>query len=155
METAGDSTITEEIRSMIGTESGPQTYKIERSTIEKFADVIDDTNPLWRDKAYAKKRGFTDIIAPPTFLVNLYRLKQDEWALSVKCPLSRVLAGGSEMESFQPVMPGDLITVTGKLIQAYERDGKAGKLLFLIFERNYKNQIGELVTKVRQAFIRH
>lgn len=154
MEPDRDSSITEEIRSMIGIELGPKTYKIDQSMITKFTDVTGDPNHLWADKGYARERGYDDAVVPPTFLINFFSLDQDEWARLVKCPLPTVLAGGSEVEHFIPVVVGDSITVTGKLADVQEKMGKNGKLLFLIFERTYKNHRGELVTKVRQTFIR-
>ena len=152
---AENSVVTKEIQEMIGVEIGPVTYQIEDWVIREFAEVIDDSNPLWTDSEYAQKKGFKNIVAPQTFLLNYLNLDQDEWARLVRCPLPNVLAGGSESEYFLPVVVGDHITVTGKLVDAREREGKGGKLLFLIFERTYKNQQGELVTRARQTFIRY
>lgn len=154
MKQDNDSAITEEIRSMIGIELGPKTDKIDKSMITKFTDVIDDPNHLWTDRRYAKKRGYSNAVVAPTFLINFFSLDQDEWARLVKCQLPNVLAGGSEVEHFIPVVIGDSVTVTGKLADVQEKMGKSGRLLFLIFERTYKNHRGELVTKVRQTFIR-
>jgi acyl dehydratase len=152
---AENSVITREIRDMIGVEAGPVTYQVEDWMIRRFADVIDDPNPLWVDREYAQKKGFKDIVAPQTFLLNYFNLDQDEWARLVKCPLPNILAGGSETECFLPVSAGEHVTVSGKLVEAKEREGKGGKLLFLIFERSYINQHGELVTRARQTFVRH
>jgi len=152
---AENSVITKEIQEMISIEIGPVTYQIEDWMIREFAEVIDDSNPLWTDSEYAQKKGFKNIVAPQTFLLNYLNLDQDEWARLVRCPLPNVLAGGSESEYFLPVIVGEHITVTGKLVDAREREGKGGKLLFLIFERTYKNQQGELVTRARQTFIRY
>lgn len=149
------SVISEEIRSMIGVELGPKTYKIEQSMITKFTDVIDDPNPLWSDSGYAREKGYDNALVPPTFLINFFSLDQDDWAWQVNCPLPKVLAGGSEVEYFNHVVVGDSITVTGKLVDVQEKMGKGGKLLFLIFERTYKNQRGELVIRVRQTSIRY
>ena len=150
-----NSVITKEIRDMIDVEKGPFTYQVEDWMIKKFAEVIDDPNPLWVDREYAQKKGFKDIVAPQTFLLNYFNLDQDEWARLVECPLPHILAGGSETECILPVIAGEQITVSGRLVDAKEREGKGGKLLFLIFERSYKNQRGELVIRARQTFIRH
>ena len=150
------SAITEEIRAMLDIEVGPRTYKIEKWMLKKFADVIDDPNPLWQDEVYARKTNYRGIIASPTFVANFCKLdEQEEWFSSVKCPLTRILAGGCEIENFQPVMPGDLISVTGKLVDLQERKGKSGNLLFFTFERTYKNPKEEVVTKLRWTLIRH
>jgi len=150
-----NSVITKEVQEMIGVELGPVTYQIEDWMLKKFAEVADDPNPLWVDREYAQKKGFKDVVVPPAFLLNYFTLEQDEWARLVSCPLPHVLAGGSETEYFLPVVAGEHITVTGKLVDVKEREGKGGKLLFMTFERTYKNQQGEPVSKARQTFIRH
>ena len=150
-----EAVFTPEIRSMMGVEIGPKKYKITKKIIQTFAEVIDDPNPLWRDKRHAIKQRYNDIISPPTFLVNFLDLDQPEQARLVYCPLPNVLAGGSEVEHFISVVAQDTITVTGKLIDVQEKQGRGGKLLFLIFERIYKNQQGETVTRARQTFIRY
>ena len=152
---ADNSVITKEIQDMIGVEIGPVTYQIEDWMIKRFVDIIEDPNPLWVDKEFAQKKGYENIVVPPTFIINFLNLDQDEWARLVQCPLPNILAGGSETEYFLPVIVGEHITVTGKLVNAQERDGKSGKLLFLVLERIYKNQRGEPVTRAQQTFIRH
>jgi hypothetical protein len=72
----------------------------------------------------------------------------------VNCPLRGVIAGGSLLENYKTVMAGDTIVVTGKLMDAYERDGRAGKLVFLVFERSYKNEKNVLLARMQHTFIR-
>ena len=50
------SLITEEMRKAIGVESAPVVVDIEKDTIRRVADAIDDQNPLWRDEEFAKKK---------------------------------------------------------------------------------------------------
>jgi acyl dehydratase len=152
---ATEGVLTPEIQSMIGLEIGPQRYRITRKIIQKFAEVIGDPNPLWRDKQHAIKQRYDDIVSPPTLLANLFDLNQAEQARLVRCPLPNILAGGSEVEHFIPVVAKDSITVTGKLIEVQEKPGRGGKLLFLIFERICKNQRGETVARAQQTFIRY
>ena len=147
--------VTPEIRSMIGVETKPREYTITREVISKFTEATGDPNPLWLDKEYAKKAGYDDVVTPPAFLTNLFDLEQPEQARLLQCPLPHTLAGGCETEHFIPVVAQERITITGSLIEAREKQGKAGKLLFLIFERIYKNQRGETVARARQTFIRY
>jgi acyl dehydratase len=43
-------------------------YEVSRELIRKFADAIGDPDPLYRDPAAARARGYADVLAPPTFL---------------------------------------------------------------------------------------
>lgn len=149
------SVITEEMRSMLGVEVGPQVYEIEKGMIRKFVEAVDDPNLLWQDEAYAKKARYGSIVCPPTFLMAMELTEQVTWVKSVKCPLKGLLNGGNEFEYYQPIRPGDIILVTGKLVDLQEKEGKAGKIVIMITEQTYTNQRGEVVAKGRNTFIRN
>ena len=147
-----DSLITEEIRGKLGVEGEPRVYEIEKGVIRRFVQAIDDPNPLWQDEEYAKKSKHGSIIAPPTF-IPIVGNEQFQSQLVSLLPESK-LHGGTELECYQPVRPGDTITVTTKIADVREREGKRmGKMVFVTFEVTYKNQRQELVAKCRQALI--
>jgi acyl dehydratase len=60
-------------------------------------------------------------------------------------PGSRGLNGGQRSLYFAPIRPGDAITCSATLVDAYEKDGRLGTMLFLIDESRWTNQRGELV----------
>ena len=153
-EAGSESVITEEMRSMLGVEVGPQVFEIEKGMIKKFAEAVDDPNPLYRDERYAKKARYGSIVAPPGFLMVTVLMEQVMWAMSVKCPLKGFLNGGNEFEYYKPIKPGDIISVTGKLVDLKERQAKAGKMLIMVGEQTQTNQQGQVVAKVRHTFIR-
>ncbi len=140
---AETSAITDEIKNLLNVEFGPEVYDIEKGMVSKFAAAIDDPNPLWQK------------IAPPTFptALELNNLFQAVW--TVKCPLSRFLNGGNELEYYQPIKIGDTISVTGKLADVRERQGRTGGMLFMNMELTYKNQKGEVVVRGRNTIIRY
>lgn len=153
----GSSAITDEMRSMLGVEVGPEVYEIEKGMIKKFAVAMDDSNPLWQNEEYAKNTKYGGIIAPSTFVMSYCHLpKQEDWIMSVKGPFSRLVNGGCAIENYQVVRPGDVISVTGKLIELNEREGKKfGSMIVVIFERVFKNQRGETVAKGQLTFIKY
>ena len=69
--------------------------------------------------------------------------------------LQRVLDGGSAWEYFEPVRPGDQITMVRRLESLNERDGKLGKMLLAVYLVEYTNQSGKLVATQRSTIIRH
>ena len=135
--------ITDELKNLLNVEFGPEVQDIEKGMVKKFADAIDDPNPLWRK------------IAPPTFPAALRLEELSQRILMAECPLSRHLNGGNELEYYQPINIGDALSVTGKLVSLRERAGKMGKLLFMVVELTYRNQRGEEVVKVRHNYIRY
>jgi len=151
-----ETVITEELKNMVGIEGEPDVFEVEKGHIRRFAQAIGDPNPLWQDETYANKSGHGGIIAPPTFLFSQVvdnRSKSISRLLKMS-PLPRHLNGGTEVECYNPAMPGDVITSRAKLIDLYEKQGKTEKLLFMVIEQTYTNQRGELVAKGRRTFIK-
>lgn len=145
-----DSVITDEMRAAIGLESEPITTEIEKGAILKFARAIGDDNPLYSDEVAARASRFGGIIAPPTFLrsVRAPRPPRD-----FRSQFSAGLDGGSEWIYFEPVRPGDRITVTARIADFSERKGRLGIMLFTIRETVYANQFGKTVAIQRSTGI--
>ncbi len=151
-----DSVITDEMRSMIGVESEPSIFEIEKGAIRRWVEAIGDPNPLYHDEEYAKKTKYAGIIAPPGFLYNYaYPVKVGKPAPHVKSPFWRGLDGGEEYEFFKPVRAGEVVTATAKLVDLYERQGRLGigKMLFQVEEITHRNQSGEVLAKTRKTNI--
>lgn len=60
-------------------------------------------------------------------------------------PGTRGLNGGQRNDYFAPIRPGDVITCIATLVDAYEKEGRLGTMMFLIDESRLTNQRGELV----------
>ncbi len=142
--------VTDEVKKLIGAESQPLTFEIERGAIRRFAEAIDDPNPLFNDEQAARRTRFGGMIAPPTFMRSL-----GIEFLEVKVPANRALDGGSEWEYFVPVRPGDRITVVSKVADIRETEGRLGPMVFIVAETRYTNQSGELCVIQRTTTIRY
>ena len=144
------SVITKEMQNSIGVESYPQTYDVEKGSIRKFVEAIEDPNPIYKDENIACESGYVGIIAPPTFL----RSMEPGTAKSpIRMPYTEMLDGGSEWKYFEPVHPGDKITVTSKIVDLKERTGKLGPMLFKIDETKYINQLNQIVARQTNTLI--
>jgi acyl dehydratase len=150
----GESAITAEIKSMLGVEAEPLMEEVEKGHIKRFAEAMGDPNPLWQDQEYAGKSRYRGIIAPPTFLLDLALKPIVPKLMQLKCPLTRHLYGGMDMEFLKPMRPGDVITARSKLSDVYEKEGRGEKLLFMVIGVSYTNQRGELVAKGNHTFIK-
>lgn len=151
-----DTLNTEELRGKIGIDWEPVVCNIEKGMIQRFAQAIDDPNPLWQDEEYARRSRYGSIIAPPTFIQTVgWDQFEKQFQLQVAPLLSGGrLNGGVELEYYQPVRPGDTITVITKIADVRERQGKKmGKMVFVTFEKTYKNQTQEPIAKCRQIAI--
>jgi len=132
----------EKLKAKVGVRWQPREYPIEGEMIRRFARAVGDTNPLWQDGA----------IAPPAFTLSIgfEQFVDDLMALT---PFNTVLMASTEIESYQPIKLGDVITVVFKISNLRERKGQMGQMAFMTFESSYKNREGELVAKCRQMVI--
>lgn len=145
-----DSVITEEMKNAIGVESEPSIYEIEKEPIRRFAESIGDPNPLYRDEAYAKEKGYRGLVAPPAFIGQYaFPVKWGRPKATFKMPFIRNLNGGSEYEFLAEICSGDVISATTKVSDIRERDGSMGKMLIIVRETTYTNQDGDVVAKSR------
>lgn len=153
----------EEITKLVGKSEQVKIFEVEKGAIRKFADAIDDQNPLYRDEEYARNSRYGSIIAPPGFFGW-----PTQWTRGDPFPseatgdirralartgYSRILDGRIEYEFFCPVRAGDTLTASSMIKDIVEREGKTGKTAFVITETTYTNQNGDLVAKVRQTSI--
>ena len=140
------SVITQQMRDAIGVESTPVTYDVEKGAIVKFAQAIGDSNPAFNDEVAARRSRYGGLVAPPTFLRSMI---PGPPRAEVRSPYPAVLDGGSDWEYFEPVRAGDRITVTLKITDIFEREGRLGSMLFIIRETTYVNQFGAVMATQR------
>lgn len=147
-------TIPEAAMAMIGQETGAgEPFEIEKGLIRRFAEAIKDTNPLYVDESYARSQGYERIPAPPSLL--LYNMRSgSERDFNIPLPVGRRVKAGDEVEILAPVMAGDTITANTKIADIYEKDGRTGKMIFVITETTYTNQHGHAVMRSRASVIK-
>ena len=141
-----DTVITQEMRDAVGVESEPATHLVEAGAIIKFSQAIGDPNPIFNDEGTARESRYGGLIAPPTFLRSM---GPGPMKAQVRSPYPANLDGGSEWEYFEPVRSGDRITVTVKVVDISERQGRLGKMVFIVRETRYVNQLGKTVATQR------
>lgn len=153
------SAITDELRSMIGMTTEPVIHEVERGAIRRYAEAIDDPNPLFRDVEYARGTKYGELICPPGFFGwaikggGVMELLGTVGAAVMRAGMPRILDGGVDYEFLLPIRAGDTLTSTGKFVDIREREGRSGKMLVLTLENTFLNQNGDLVAKARQNII--
>lgn len=145
--------ITQEFMKLVGVEAEPEVWEVEKGHIRSFAQAIGDPNPLWQDEPYARNTRHGGIIAPPFYRVDVGLVKLVD-RLTAMCPDKANINGGTELEWYGPMRPGDTITTVAKLADVKEKTGKSGLMIFLTVEVTYTNQRGELVARCRNTFVR-
>ncbi len=154
----------EEVTKFIGQPTGEATYEVEKGAITRFAEAVGDPNPIYWDEEYAKKSKYGSIIAPPGFFGWPVRRPRSADAPDViagarggpnlaAAGYPRVLDGGTEYDFVKPIRAGDTLTAASMIKDIVEREGRTGKMAFLIRETTYTNQDGEVVARARGTSI--
>ena len=146
-------TLTEEMRQeAIGVQSAPITIEVEKGAIIRFAESIEDPNPLWNDENAARKSRYGGLIASPTFLRSM---RPERPQIPFPIPFTRLLDGGIQWEYFEPVRPGDRITAIARIENLSPRSGRLGPMLFVVNSISYTNQFREVVATELNTIIRY
>ncbi|MDG1946070.1 MAG: MaoC family dehydratase N-terminal domain-containing protein [Halioglobus sp.] len=128
--------------------------------IRHWLETVEDANPLYNDRDYARSRGFKDIIAQPGMnictLVMPFRWPMMEFHKTrqllhfevkelLELPVG--ILANYEMFFYHPVEIGDRLSTTGRLVEisAFKRT-RLGDGYFTKLETNYYNQRDELVS---------
>ncbi len=153
--------LSEEVTKLIGKVGDVRIMEVEKGAIKKYANAIDDPNPLYWDEEYAGNSRYGSMVAPPGFFgwparwtgsIPIYvELAKEVTAVLVEAGYGRGLDGGTEYEFFCPIRAGDILAALPKVVDIYEREGKAGKMIFWVIETVYTNQNGDLAAKVRDT----
>lgn len=130
--------------------------EMSRASFRMYALALQDYNPLYTDREFARRHGLRDVMAPPTLVCDSWQYldsDMDEAGDLLARGITRELGGlraGNDYEFVQPIHPGDIITARWRVLDAWEREGRSGRLVFLQTEFRYYNQRDELLTINRE-----
>jgi acyl dehydratase len=132
--------------------------------IRHWNETIEDGNPLYNDREYARSRGFKDIIAQPGMIIctlvlpyrwptpNGFHKTRQLLHFELKDLLELPVGILANYEAFfyKPVEIGDRLSSTGRLVEISDfKRTRLGAGYFSKLETSYYNQRNELVC---QAF---
>ena len=118
--------------------------------IRKFVNGIGDTNPLFRDPAYAAGTRFGRLTAPPNWAYSVF----PTWVLQ-GLPGVHAFHSGNDWEFYKPILVGDVITPECIFTGFEEKESRfAGRFVMEYQEARYLNQRGELVSKAKTWLVR-
>jgi acyl dehydratase len=140
-------------RKWIGHELPPSILAIERSRLQFFAKATGETRQEYLDVAAAQAAGYSDIPAPPTFLMaaELDSGVSTQLLADLQIPLAKLLHGEQSFIYHRPVCAGDTVTVRSKISGIYDK--KNGALEFVVKTSRAVNQHEELVAELRSVLV--
>ena len=138
--------------SLIGPLGEPVQVQVELGAVRRMALCLGDLDPIHFDEAAAKARGYRGIVAPWPLL----------WLYFFTCTVyehdfpfgKATVHGADEYEFREPMIVGDVLTVTTAMVEATIKHGRSGRLGQVISERRFTNQRGELCAVLRTILFR-
>ncbi len=111
-----------------------------------YATSLGETNPLYTDEAAAAKGPYGGLIASPTFVT---KLRANKFTPEHLPKFGKVgFDGGRDLELYEPVRPGDQLTMLSTIHEIYEKTGRTGSMYFIVIRNEVKNQKGEKIAVI-------
>ncbi|WP_432842584.1 MaoC family dehydratase N-terminal domain-containing protein [Dactylosporangium sp. CA-092794] len=123
--------------------AAPEPYEVSREKIREFAEAIGDPQPAYVSAEAARKLGYPDVIAPPTFAVVLSARSGENpiFEPGMGMQYERVVHGEQSFVHHRPITVGDVLWVSSR-IAAIEVAGRHERLRT---ETEIRTGDGELV----------
>ena len=141
-------------RELIGREGKSSTAEVVAEEVAAFARAIGDLNPLYVDAAAAAKSRFGAVLAPPTFPIRMGAAAGDpDLFLALDLNFASLLHAEQEFEWLRPLVAGEKVTITGRVGDMWEKQGKSGTLDFVVLEQIARDAKGDTVYVARTTLI--
>lgn len=155
---------------IIGEDVGVDT--VELGSIRRWLEPKEFDCALHTNAAAAKEAGYRDVVAPSTMVFSYglpaYWSPGDDQAqmgdepkqvsipviFDVPAPCTLSFASNIDMEFFEPMVIGDTIKRTSRLISIEHKELRVGKGAFMTQEDSYTNQNGDKVAQVLLTIFR-
>ncbi|HKH72777.1 MAG TPA: MaoC family dehydratase N-terminal domain-containing protein [Vicinamibacterales bacterium] len=148
------------MRSRIGIESEPWTVEVDKTSVRMFARSCQYDDPIFYDEEFARSKGYRSLPAPPHFLgTSLFNPATSDATFggprggggprAGNPKLKRILNGGTEIEYFDTIQAGDVLTARSKVADITEREGSIGAMVITTTETTYKR--GDTVVAISRG----
>lgn len=140
---------------LVGTTVDVVEIDVERGKIAEFARATAAGDPVHRDAGEARARGHADVLATATHVVVAgHQRDQAGFVARLGLTLSRVVVGGVEWAYERPLVAGDHVTGTRRVVDDQVREGRSGgSMRFVTLETEYVDAAGKVAVRMRETLI--
>jgi N-terminal half of MaoC dehydratase len=140
------------LQSLMGPWGQVGVYPVESMCVRRIALAVKAEDPIHFDHDSAVARGYRGIVAPWAFIWTItHNLMEGEMGFIYG---RATLHAADAYEFFEPMVVGDLISLETTNIGSEIKQGRAGLLAFVVTERRFTNQRGELCAILRTSTVR-
>lgn len=130
-------------------------YEVSREKIREYVAAIGDRNPVHSDAVAARRLGYRDVLAPPTFAavfatLPMRRAMADrEWVARSTINPARLLHGGQRFDFSRPVHPGDRLLIQSIVEDVLEKRD----FVVLVLATRVDGETGERVLEATSSLV--
>lgn len=129
------------------------TFDVERGKVREFARSTFAADRVYTDPEVATARGLTDVPATPTYgVVSLHYRDQRAWVTSLGLDIERVVVGSVRWAYRRPMVVGDVIVGTRRVMSDERRTGGSGDLRICTLQTEFVDADG-LVVATEEAVV--
>ncbi len=122
---------------------------VDRDKVQEFAIAVGEDNEVCLDVDAAKRTGFPDLLAPPTFTTTqIFQVGRDERErrLGADLDYGRVLHGEQEFIYERLPIAGETLKGVMRIAKDFTKEGKrGGSMRFVTYESIFTDAQGEVV----------
>ena len=136
----------------VGRVFGPTApYEVSRVKIADFANAIGEPSELCRDREAARKAGYPDVIAPPTFaiVISMASTAQVSSEPGLGLDYSMVVHGEQSFSYARPLHAGDVVVATSTI----ESIRAMGGMTMMVTSTDISTADGEHVCTAKSTIV--
>ncbi len=139
----------------VGTVLDVVSFEVEAGKVREFARATHAEHPVHTDAEAASAAGFSSIPATPTHVVVAgHHRNQQEFVAALGLAIERVVVGSVEWDYTRPLVIGDRLTGTRRVVDDTTRDGRRGGTMRLVtLETSWVDDTGETAVTQREVLI--
>ncbi|MDQ3785260.1 MAG: MaoC family dehydratase N-terminal domain-containing protein [Actinomycetota bacterium] len=130
---------------------------VERAKIREFALAVGEDNPIFFDADAARRAGFSDVVAPPTFSVTqMWQLSREEREARLGANLDHARVLHAEQEFVYKRLPvaGETLDATMRVFRDVTKQGRrGGELRFVTYESRFNDAADEEVLRALYTLV--
>ncbi|NMO02259.1 MaoC family dehydratase [Gordonia sp. TBRC 11910] len=130
-------------------------FTVEEGKIGEFARATRATDAVHTCRRTALDAGLTGIAATPTHVVVAgHHRNQAEFVAALGLAIERIVVGSVDWEYSRPLVVGDRLTGTRRVVDDTVRDGhRGGRMRLVTLETRWVDADGDVVVTQREVLI--
>ena len=139
---------------VVGKETDPVEFPLERGKIREFAKAIKEDDPVFSEIEAARNAGFGNIPIPITYPQVLKHFAEKKHEIKYPFSNEKLLHGEYAVEYHRHPVAGETLWVSSCIVDAFEKGGKrGGKMKFVIVEQRFRDEQKKDVLTVRNTVL--